>query len=268
MEILWVLTLWGISLWVVWCMSRRSVGTRKWFNRCLVLIKMTILFEHCFVKSAYRLCVEEFVDVSDLRRPGFSSVIWRLKVPSKVMNLIWRMCRGCLPTRVRLLDKRLQFTTSYVSCGGLHEDFSHICFECPFTVQVWRKIGLWNAVHDVFLEKNSACDTIFKLLHQLSQDLGQWFATVLWSLWKHGNLKLWQDATETCAHVVDRACHLIEDWHVANPTLSVASWNSISINSVRNDQTTTITPIRQGNSVTTQISSSSTTTSDMALDRW
>jgi len=57
------------------------------------------------VKSAYRLCVEELIDVSHLRRPGFWSVIWRLKVTPKVKNLIWRMCRGCLPTRVRLQDK-------------------------------------------------------------------------------------------------------------------------------------------------------------------
>ena len=68
--------------------------------------------------------------------------------------------------------------------------------------------------------------------------------------------------------MVDRAFHLMEDWHAANATLPVASRNNISINSVRNDQTTTITPIRQGNLVTTRISSSSTTMSDMASDRW
>jgi len=80
-------------------------------------------------------------------------------------------------------------------CGGLHEDLAHICFECPFTVQVWRKIGLWNVVHEVFLEKNSAVGAIFELLHQLLQDLGQRLAATLWSLWKHRNLKLWQDVT-------------------------------------------------------------------------
>jgi hypothetical protein len=60
----------------------------------------------------------------------------------------------------------------------------------------------------------------------------------------------------------------MEDWHAANATLLVGSRNNISINSIHNDQTTTITPIRQGNSVTTRICSSSTTTSDMASDRW
>jgi len=50
------------------------------------------------VHSAYRLCVNKLIDVSHLRRRGNWSGIWRLKVPPKVKNLVWRMCRGCLPT--------------------------------------------------------------------------------------------------------------------------------------------------------------------------
>jgi len=135
--------------------------------------------------------MEELVDVSHLWRPGYWSGIWRLKVPQKINNLLWRMCRGCLPTRVRLQDKGVQCPISCVSCDGPHKDLAHICFECPFTVQVWRTAGLWNTVHKVFLEKNSADDAIFELLHKLSQEFSQRFATVLWCLWKHRNLKLW-----------------------------------------------------------------------------
>jgi len=54
------------------------------------------------VKSGYRLCVEDLIDTSHLRRQGFWDGIWRLKVPQKIKNLIWRMCRGRLPTRVKL----------------------------------------------------------------------------------------------------------------------------------------------------------------------
>jgi len=40
------------------------------------------------VRSAYRLCVEELIDVSHLRRPSNWQNIWRLKVPPKVKNLL------------------------------------------------------------------------------------------------------------------------------------------------------------------------------------
>jgi len=49
------------------------------------------------VKSAYRLCVKELVDVSHLRRSGCWSGVWRLTVLPKVNILIWRMCRECFP---------------------------------------------------------------------------------------------------------------------------------------------------------------------------
>ena len=39
------------------------------------------------VRSAYRLCVEELIDTSFLRRPGYWSGIWRLKVPPKNQKL-------------------------------------------------------------------------------------------------------------------------------------------------------------------------------------
>lgn len=39
-----------------------------------------------------------------------------------------------------------------------------------FTVQVRRKIGLWNVVHEAFLKKNSAVGAVFELLNQLSRD--------------------------------------------------------------------------------------------------
>ena len=89
------------------------------------------------VRSAYRLCVSELVDLSHLHKPGYWNGIWKLKTPPKVKNLIWRMCRGCLPTRVRLLDKGVHCTTQCVSCDSNHEDLAHVFFECPFAVQVW-----------------------------------------------------------------------------------------------------------------------------------
>jgi len=74
------------------------------------------------VRSAYQLCVEEIIDVSHLRRPGNWQNIWLLKVPLKVKNILWRMCQGCLPTRVRLQDKGVSCPTNCESCGAAHED--------------------------------------------------------------------------------------------------------------------------------------------------
>jgi len=92
--------------------------------------------ERYSIHSAYRLCVTELIDSSYLWRPGYWSGIWNLKVPPKVKNLLWRMCRGCLPTRVRLLDKGVVCPTNCASCDSTHEDLLHVFFDCLFAIQV------------------------------------------------------------------------------------------------------------------------------------
>jgi ribonuclease HI len=57
---------------------------------------------------------------------------------------------------------------------------------------------------------------LFSLLQHYNNENSQCFTAILWSLWKHRNLKLWQDINETEAQVIDRAFHLIEDWSSAN----------------------------------------------------
>jgi len=68
--------------------------------------------------------------------------------------------------------------------------------------------------------------------------------------------------------VVDRACHLIEDWYAANATMPDYSRNNTSTNSVRNDQTTTTTLVRQDDTGITPNSSNTTTSVVIALVRW
>jgi hypothetical protein len=60
------------------------------------------------VRSAYRLCTDVLTDSSHHHWDGFWQGIWRLKVPPKIKNLIWRMCRNVIPTRQRLQDKGVQ----------------------------------------------------------------------------------------------------------------------------------------------------------------
>lgn len=185
------------------------------------------------VRSAYRLCVNELVDLSHLHKLGYWTGIWKLKTPLKVKNLIWRMCRGCLPTRVRLLDKGVQFPTQCVSCDSNHEDLSHVFFECSFAVQVCSTAGLWHETQGALASSTSAIEAIFALLHSLSATLSQRLAAIFWSLWKHRNLKVWEDVTETCAIVVERARSLIDDWHLAMTLLLQAS---LLLLQVRNQQ--------------------------------
>lgn len=55
---------------------------------------------------------------------------------------------------------------------------------------------------------------IFALLQKLNASQIKLFVTVMRSIWKRRNLKLWQQKNETNAQVVERAMHLLDDWNV------------------------------------------------------
>jgi len=133
------------------------------------------------------------------------------------------MCRGCLPTCVRLLDKGVVCPTDCASCDSNHEDLKHVFFYCPFVVQVWNRTGLWGSIQHAISTTNSVTDAIFLLLQQLSVDLSQRLATVFWSMWKHWNLLVWDKVTETNAAVVKRARNMVVDWQLANTPVVLPS---------------------------------------------
>jgi ribonuclease HI len=132
------------------------------------------------------------------------------------------MCRGCLPTRVRLQDKGVSCPTDCASCDAAHEDLNHLLFECSFAIQVWNSAGIWHEVQNAAIQSDNAVNTIFYLLHKLPMNVQQRIAAIFWSLWKHRNLKIWENVDENSAQVVDRARHLIEDWQEANRPRSAA----------------------------------------------
>ena len=120
------------------------------------------------------------------------------------------------------------------SCDSGYEDFAHVFFACPFAIHVWNGTGLWGSIQHALSTTSSATDAIFSLLQILSADLSQRFATVLWSIWKHRNLKFWDGVTETSALVVERARNMVVDWQLANASAARVSTASTTSSSIHN----------------------------------
>jgi hypothetical protein len=83
-------------------------------------------------------------------------------------------------------------------------------------MQVWHRTGLWPIIQQTRANTGTVTDCVFAILQHHNNEDSQRFAVTLWSLWKHRNLKLWQDVDETPTQVIDRAFHLIENWRAAN----------------------------------------------------
>ena len=103
------------------------------------------------------------------------------------------------------------------------KDILHIFFDCPFSIQVWNRTGLWGFMQHALSNIASATNVIVSLLENLSAELSQCLSTIIWSIWKHRNLRVWDDATETSVDVVERARNMVADWQFVNALDILAS---------------------------------------------
>ena len=115
----------------------------------------------------------------------------------KVKIFLWRACRNCLSTRIRLQAKGIQCTDRCAVCDEFGEDSTHMFFMCSKSMLCWQRIGLWSPLMGAFDTNANFPTNVFAILQHLDQQQKQVFGVTLWSIWKHRNNKVWNNVTET-----------------------------------------------------------------------
>lgn len=67
-------------------------------------------------------------------------------VLGKVLNFMWRVCKGRLPTAATLVSKRVNISGQCAWCHSADESTEHVLFECEFAKTVWENTGLQKIV--------------------------------------------------------------------------------------------------------------------------
>lgn len=84
------------------------------------------------VKSCYR----RLRGKCDTQNRLFWRKVWRLQLPDKVINFIWRACNNVLPTATELLKKKVSVLSNCSWCHLYAEDAIHTFFTCYFAREV------------------------------------------------------------------------------------------------------------------------------------
>jgi len=130
--------------------------------------------------------------------------------------LVWRICRDCFPARVKLRSRGVNCPSNCVRCEDPHKDSYHILFHCPVAVDIWQSANMWHLISTSLNQFDNAPDIIFNLLQKLSAVQIEYIVTIMWSIWKPRNLKLWQQVSNTTTTILARTRHLLEGWRNAN----------------------------------------------------
>jgi ribonuclease HI len=187
------------------------------------------------VKSGYRLIMEESWKRLEEWGNRNWSMLWGVKAPHKAKHLLWRLCKECVPTRVKLSQRHVECTLLCPLCNIDVETDFHAFFNCPHVAQCWNSAGLSHLINNRLLIFDNMQDLILDLCSQAdSHDAGR-AALLLWCIWQNRNDTVWNSNTTPANHLGQNALHLWLSWQAAqhfssrgNEQQQAASFGSIA----------------------------------------
>ncbi|XP_075663263.1 uncharacterized protein LOC142632818 [Castanea sativa] len=150
------------------------------------------------VKTDYKLLSEDFyLSTQSLSRSvpnqeGFWNKIWKVKVPQRICNFVWRLMHDSLPTMLILKNRSIPVQSNCHLCDADEESTSHLFMQCPFARACWH--GSTLAIHSSDFRNISVQQLVKGLLSRYNfmddEAMGylQGIFTTLWAIWKHKNL--------------------------------------------------------------------------------
>ncbi|GAU22779.1 hypothetical protein TSUD_142180 [Trifolium subterraneum] len=164
------------------------------------------------VKSGYKLAMCYLIGSDKYHVMGNWNGIWKAQAPHKARHLLWRLCRGCLPTRSRLLKRQVECTLNCHVCDEEIEDELHIFFRCAVARDSWSAAGLSSVLHNAMYQQTNVMDRIFAICSNESSDTVGRVAILLWCIWKNRNDKLWNDNVQMSRQIGRHAFDAWNDW--------------------------------------------------------
>ncbi|GAU25945.1 hypothetical protein TSUD_16830 [Trifolium subterraneum] len=128
-------------------------------------------------------------------------------------KLAMRYLIGCLPTRSRLLERRVECTLNCPVCDEEIEDELHIFFRCAVARDSWSAAGLSSVLHNATYQQTNAMDRIFVVCSNESSDTVGKVAMLLWCIWQNRNDKLWNDNVQMPRQIGRHGFDAWNDWY-------------------------------------------------------
>ncbi|KAK2450022.1 hypothetical protein QL285_009162 [Trifolium repens] len=165
------------------------------------------------VKSGYKVILNVTGMANEISHQEEWSHLWNIRAPPKAKHLLWRISKGCLPTRMHLQDKWVPCTQLCPLCNQENEDDWHVLFHCETSVQARQRACLEHLLLPRLQQQNNARDAIFSICSTTDKDTAGVFVVLLWVLWSNRNNKVWNEVTEPGRLLGLKARHYWDEWN-------------------------------------------------------
>jgi len=110
---------------------------------------------------------------------------------------LWRICRGCVPTCVKLVQRQVLCTNLCQWCGMEAETDWHAFIGCTIAKESWSSAGLSELLLSRKHHFNTLQDLVFDICSRESAEAAGRVAVLLWQVWSARNDVVWNDTRKT-----------------------------------------------------------------------
>lgn len=167
--------------------------------------------------------------------------IWKLQVPPKVKNFLWKACNDGLPTK-SLLEKSHVFLPQecVFFCNYQSESTTHLCFQCPFTRDVFSHLLVhydWPPLPDwtPSLLNLSFTDLFIHSRELLQRRELSLFAIAWWYIWYCRNNLIFRDESVSHMQAAGLIAQFVNNWFKSSleevssgAPISLRQWSATS----------------------------------------
>ncbi|KAM6591439.1 hypothetical protein CsatA_014044 [Cannabis sativa] len=163
------------------------------------------------VREAYHLLHQaDVTNISDFEIKIWK-IAWKLQVPPKVHQLMWRALTGCLATKVQLNTKHIPLDQLCPMCHQSSETIIHLLVLCPFARSCWQRSSLNMAS----VSWTSFWDWFSQMILQHSTMAQEELLMVIWAIWHARNELVWREKSLSAAEVILLARVVLNQWRNA-----------------------------------------------------
>ncbi|KAM6600853.1 hypothetical protein CsatA_020462 [Cannabis sativa] len=163
------------------------------------------------VREAYRLLHHSEITNTSEAEIKIWKIAWKLRVPPKVHQLMWRALSGCLATKDQLTTKHITLDQACPMCNQVPETIYHLLVQCSFARSCWH-LSVLNWSHTPM---ESFWDWFSHILLQHSSTAQEELLMVLWAIWYARNEVVWRDKSMSAAEVILLARVVLNQWRNA-----------------------------------------------------
>ena len=144
------------------------------------------------VKSAYQLLKDHYAEKSNCGEASNGELmkdlwsrVWRLRIPPKVKNFVWRACLNILPTKSNLKKRKITSDDFCPICEFEDESTTHALWECPAANDVWLSSNL--RVQKVSKYQGDLITLVLSLFDKVGEKDCGLVAMIIWYIWFNRN---------------------------------------------------------------------------------